>query len=248
MANWFQRHGARRQVADAQPFVDEPVLAAGALTWIGNTHDHRYLGWQEGAGGFPQWVVVAVGENGVHFLGTHKIRSAKPNEPIGSWSRSQVGVRRDDRERALGPLPLGSYRCLRFEFPDRDAASLQLWGYTEPMEELLLAGGGGERKPGGPPPIEITGEFVGRTLPDGTREEVRWDELEEVSIVTTAEGPFEEDVFYLLIGPEGRGCAVPHGQSDGLIERLQGLPGFDSEELIRAMARIDEGISTLWRR
>ena len=35
---------------------------------------------------------------------------------------------------------------------------------------------------------------------------------------------------------------------EGLLERLQRLPGFDNETFIRAMAVSDEGISVLWRR
>ena len=41
---------------------------------------------------------------------------------------------------------------------------------------------------------------VQRVSPEGGVEEVTWDHLAEVRIVTTDEGPFGEDVYWLLVG------------------------------------------------
>ncbi len=46
---------------------------------------------------------------------------------------------------------------------------------------------------------------VRRVSPEGGVEEVRWDDLTEVRIVTTDEGPFGKDVYWLLAGSDGRG-------------------------------------------
>jgi hypothetical protein len=46
---------------------------------------------------------------------------------------------------------------------------------------------------------------VGRELENGSTEQVSWEDLVEVLIVTTDEGPFAEDVFYLLAGRDGKG-------------------------------------------
>ena len=49
-----------------------------------------------------------------------------------------------------------------------------------------------------------------KTLPDGSTESVRWDDLQRVAIQTTDQGPWFEDVWWVLVGAEG-GCLVPQG-------------------------------------
>ena len=44
--------------------------------------------------------------------------------------------------------------------------------------------------------------------PDGKVERMAWNDLEKVEVVTTDEGPFAPDVFWVLHGRSG-GCAVP---------------------------------------
>jgi hypothetical protein len=51
---------------------------------------------------------------------------------------------------------------------------------------------------------------VRRELANGKVEAVAWDDLEEVCVLTTADGPFAEDVFFVLAG-RGGGCVVPQG-------------------------------------
>src|SRR5271166_3054502 len=52
----------------------------------------------------------------------------------------------------------------------------------------------------------------------GTTEEVSWDELAAVEILTTDVGPFVCDVFFVLHGNE-RGCVVPQ-EAEGCKELL----------------------------
>lgn len=76
--------------------------------------------------------------------------------------------------------------------------------------------------------MSVTDEAVTHTRPDGVQETVRWEELGEVSIVTTDQGPFQKDVFFVLISSDGKsGCAVPQSSAgqDRLLERLHELPG-----------------------
>src|SRR5436190_1949269 len=60
-------------------------------------------------------------------------------------------------------------------------------------------------------------------------EQVAWDDLEGVDIITTDEGPRREDVFFVLHGKDGNGVVVPQETAvpKKLLERLQDLPGFD---------------------
>jgi hypothetical protein len=90
---------------------------------------------------------------------------------------------------------------------------------------------------------------VTRTLADGRQESVRWDDLCEVVILTTDEGPMVDDVKWILRGTEG-GCLVPSETAgmDVLLPRLQELPGFDNEAVIAAMGCTDDRAFLCWRR
>jgi hypothetical protein len=85
--------------------------------------------------------------------------------------------------------------------------------------------------------------------PDGKKEEVTWDELTSVEIVTTDGGPFVEDVFWVLHGAD-RGCVVPQ-EAEGckeLLERLQKLPGFNNQAVINAMGCTSNAHLLAWQR
>jgi hypothetical protein len=93
-------------------------------------------------------------------------------------------------------------------------------------------------------------EQVTRTLPDGRTERVRWADLQEVDILTTDEGPAADDVIWMLLGKNDSGCAVP-SETEGmkeLLPRLQELPGFDNEAVIKAMGSTNNAIFVCWKR
>jgi hypothetical protein len=97
--------------------------------------------------------------------------------------------------------------------------------------------------------VAFDGDRITRTMRDGKTETVRWDELQEVGIVTTDQGPFVDDVFFVLLGETG-GCAVPSdakGMKE-LLARLQQLPGFDNEAVIKAMGSTTNAKFVCWRR
>jgi hypothetical protein len=84
--------------------------------------------------------------------------------------------------------------------------------------------------------VELSDASVSCTSPSGYVESVDWDDLRRVEIVTTDEGPFLPNVFWVLHGSE-RGCVVPQGATGerALLERLQKLPGFRNEAVIEAV-------------
>jgi hypothetical protein len=98
-------------------------------------------------------------------------------------------------------------------------------------------------------PIEIDDEGVTRHLSDGKVERVQWDDLVEVEIITTDEGPWLDDMFYVLHGG-GSGCVVPseHSKSGELLERLQRLPGFDNAKVIEASSCTENARFVCWRK
>ena len=98
--------------------------------------------------------------------------------------------------------------------------------------------------------ITVDEAGVRRKLADGTEESVTWENLAEVAIRTTPEGPWKEDVFFLLVAAGGGGCAVPagHPSADDLMNRLQSLPDFDNDAFIEAMTTIEDGLFVIWQK
>ena len=104
----------------------------------------------------------------------------------------------------------------------------------------------GTRKPG----IEIDEEGVSRWLGPGV-ERVRWDDLVEITIVTTDEGPFCEDLFWLLVAADGSGCAVGGeiaGQIGLLAELQRRFPDLDNQKVIEAACSVVDARFVCWRR
>ena len=97
--------------------------------------------------------------------------------------------------------------------------------------------------------VHLTDEEVVCERPDGLIERVRWDDLQRVEVLTTNDGPFAPDVFWMLFGTSG-GCAVPQGATGDreLLHRLHALPGFDNESFIRAMGSTENARFPCWRK
>jgi hypothetical protein len=82
------------------------------------------------------------------------------------------------------------------------------------------------------------------------REEVRWDSATEIKIITTNAGPYGEDVFFVLVGSDGKGCLVPHAAAvrTKLLEALQvRFPNLDDAAVIAAMGSTSNNSFLLWR-
>lgn len=108
-----------------------------------------------------------------------------------------------------------------------------------------------KQEPEAPDRVTFDDEAVTRTKPDGTTQHVRWDDLVGVTIATSDTGPWEDDVLWVLSAREGmEGVMVP-SETEGmdlLLDRLQKLPGFDNEAVIRAMGSTDLAFFTVWQR
>lgn len=97
--------------------------------------------------------------------------------------------------------------------------------------------------------VSFDEEEVVRTMPNGAQERVRWSDLSEVYIVTSDEGPFVDDVCWVLRGTTS-GCLVP-SEADGmeeLLRRLQQLPLFNDEAVIKAMGCTSNATFPCWSR
>lgn len=85
--------------------------------------------------------------------------------------------------------------------------------------------------------------------PDGTTESIDWDEIHRVEVVTTDEGPFLPDSFWVLTGDQVQ-CIIAQGAKGEkvLLERLQTLPEFDNDALISAMGSTSNERFLCWDR
>ena len=97
--------------------------------------------------------------------------------------------------------------------------------------------------------VHLTETGVRCERPGGPSEQVTWEDLQRVEIMTTGDGPFRPDVFWMLFGTVG-GCAIPQGATGepALSRRLGQLPGFDHEAVIRAMGSTEDAHFLCWQR
>ena len=84
--------------------------------------------------------------------------------------------------------------------------------------------------------LSIDAHKVVLSDPDGEEERMAWAALREVMILTTDEGPFACDFFWVLVGDGGSEIVIAQEVegSDALLERLQQLPDFDHQAVIDA--------------
>lgn len=83
---------------------------------------------------------------------------------------------------------------------------------------------------------------------NGKKEKHLFEDLCKVTIITTDQGPFEDDVFWLMLFKSiimiPQGC---HGE-DKLLEVLQNFPGFDNEQVIEAMSCSENRSFLVWEK
>jgi hypothetical protein len=97
--------------------------------------------------------------------------------------------------------------------------------------------------------VAVDDDKVSCWRPNGSVESVTWAELQAVLIHTTGDGPFVDDLFWVLAGQRSR-CVIPDTAQgvDLLLEQLQQLPGFQNEVLIEAMSSTTEQMFLCWQK
>lgn len=81
------------------------------------------------------------------------------------------------------------------------------------------------------------------------KEQMSWSSVEEIRIITTDKGPYQEDVFFALVGPNGTGCLIPHDAAarTNLLQELQArFPGLDDNVVIKAMGSTSNNSFLIW--
>ncbi len=97
--------------------------------------------------------------------------------------------------------------------------------------------------------VDIDEEWITCIRSATSRQAVRWNDLTAVLIETTDQGPFQNDVFLVLVGAKSR-CVVPQeaAGSQELLARLQDLPGFDSQAVVEAMGTAENKTFVCWKK
>jgi hypothetical protein len=86
---------------------------------------------------------------------------------------------------------------------------------------------------------------------DKGRDEILWADVTRVRITATSAGPWGEDVWFVLEGPEGKGCIVPHDAvvRTKLLEEMQErLAGIDDRKVIEAMGSTRDNTFIIYTR
>ncbi len=97
------------------------------------------------------------------------------------------------------------------------------------------------------PSLEVDHSGVRTADGRGWEGEVRWDDLIEVDIRTTSDGPFTEDMFYILRGTDDSAAVVPNAFGDEILPWLQRLPDFNNGAIIAASTCITDETFDAWR-
>lgn len=96
--------------------------------------------------------------------------------------------------------------------------------------------------------FEVDAEGVRELRAGVVTMQVRWADLIAVSILTSAEGPWSPDFFWVLHDQSGQQLIVPldRAAATSLLTRLGRLPGFDHQAVIRATSATSSAEFTCW--
>jgi hypothetical protein len=97
--------------------------------------------------------------------------------------------------------------------------------------------------------VQVDDDVVSCLSPGGRCETVWWNDLIRVLVVTTDQGPFVDDIFWVLQGQNGQ-CVVPSESQgvDALFDRLKKLPGFNWDAAIDASSSVENREFLCWER
>lgn len=95
----------------------------------------------------------------------------------------------------------------------------------------------------------LTATEVTVTHPRRPVESIRWEEIEEVLLANTDDGPFLPDVWMVLKGND-KVCSVPQGSHgwDDIYNIVSKYPGFNFEAVIASASCTTNELFVAWRK
>jgi hypothetical protein len=120
---------------------------------------------------------------------------------------------------------------------------------TDVLTKIASADGGQKLRPKSDFIVDVSETGATCVRADGRTESVKWDDLQRVEILTTDDGPFAPDIFWVLHG-SSNGCVIPWGATgeQTLLERLQALPNFRNEVIVNATSLTNCNQLLCWER
>jgi hypothetical protein len=96
--------------------------------------------------------------------------------------------------------------------------------------------------------LTITDELVKIEHPFRKTEQVNWQDIIEIKIITTDTGPLMPDVWLALIGKES-GCLIPQGCNgfNQVYDIISKYKGFNFEKVIKAMSCTENEEFEIWK-
>ena len=97
--------------------------------------------------------------------------------------------------------------------------------------------------------ITLTNDELTIIYKNGKKEKHLFENLQKVTIITTDQGPFEDDVFWLMLFKKNI-IMIPQGcpGEDKLLEIMQKLPDFDNEQVVKAMTCSENSSFLVWEK
>lgn len=98
--------------------------------------------------------------------------------------------------------------------------------------------------------LEVDGVEVRLLEDDDVLQRLRWADLQQVDVVTTAAGPWNEDMFWVLSpAVDGGRVVIPNGVANAeVIPQLLQLPTFDKHRLVDALGSVSGAAFVVWQR
>ena len=97
--------------------------------------------------------------------------------------------------------------------------------------------------------VELTEKSIIVTHPKRPTEQIDWNEIEEIKLINTDDGPFLPDIWLILLG-NGRGCSIPQG-SEGwnkVYNIVSKYEGFSFENVVKSAGCTDNEVFELWKK
>ena len=95
--------------------------------------------------------------------------------------------------------------------------------------------------------VTITDIYIRVDHPNRKTEQVLWDNIQEIKLINTDEGPWFPDIWLALIGKED-GCLIPHMAKgfDEVYEIISKYEKFNFENWCKSMTCTDNAEFPIW--
>jgi hypothetical protein len=116
------------------------------------------------------------------------------------------------------------------------------------IEATGRSGGPGKQKPAYS--VAFDDAVICVRDPNGTQQQICWDDLHSVVILTNDTGPFSDDVHWVLAARDGGSKLIlpigSTGEQELLRELQRRLPGFGNNAVVRAMSSTENASFDVW--